>query len=456
VINDADLNQLAADTAAELGVAGAQIAVLHAGRLSEGVAGVASVHTGSPVTPETLFQIGSTTKVFTAAVLMALVEDRLIELDSPVVEQLPGFELSDAAALASMTPRHLMSMSSGIDNGPHTDYGSGDDALTRYVSALAELRQGFLPGDGFGYSNASTCVSGKLIEHVTGETWEQALRSRLLTPAQLHDSLALPEEIIVRSFAVGHEANGTGTPMPRDRWSLPRSMAPAGGTLCSTASDLVKFAHIFMHDGRACDGTRILDAETVDVMQRPHVRVPPTLIADWWGLGPYGKQWDGAEVLGHSGTNIGGSSCLLWSRRHSVAVATTVNTPHQGYPFADRVFRQLFGAVAGISPPPDPPPPGGDLELHARQFVGTYQMSELSLTITETGGALSLSGSCAMPGEEWHISASSLVPLSETTFRPSESIITGGRGWAIAFLGNDGEPATHLMNGLYALPRVSE
>lgn len=456
MIVDADLDRLARDTATELGVAGAQIAVLHAGRLSQGVTGVTSVLTAAPVTPATLFQIGSTTKVLTAAVVMGLVEDGRIELDTPVVEQLPGFELSDRDALASLTPRHLMSMSSGIDNGPHTDFGSGDDALARYVTALATLRQTFRPGEGFGYSNASTCVSGRLVEHVTGETWEQALHSRLLAPARLEHTLALPEEIMVRSFAVGHDARGTATPLPRTRWSLPRSIGSAGGTLCSTASDLVRFAHVFMHGGRTLEGTQILDVATVEEMQRPHATVPATLIADWWGLGPYGKRWDGDEVLGHSGTNIGGSSYLLWSRRHAVAVATTVNTPTQGYPFADRVFREIFGSLAGMSPAAASPLPAHGLELRTDQFVGTYEMSELTLSVSDAGGTLSLSGSCRMPGEEWHMSDSPLIPMSANTFRPTDPVVTGGRGWGIAFLGEDGEPASHMVNGLYALPRVRE
>jgi hypothetical protein len=182
--------------------------------------------------------------------------------------------------------------------------------------------------------------------------------------------------------------------------------------------------------------------------------VPATLIADWWGLGPYGKRWAGGDLIGHSGTNLGGSSYLLWSREHALAVATTVNTPPKGYPFADRAFRELFGTVAGIAPPAGPPRSDGDLPLRTHRFVGTYEMSEMSFTVTEADGSLLLSGRCEHPGEEWETSGTPLVPLTRTTFRTADANITGGRGWAMAFLGDDGEPATHLVNGFYALPRV--
>ena len=177
-ITNRDLDLLARDVAYELGIVGAQISVLHGGHLAEGATGVANFATGLAVTPDTMFQIGSTTKVFTAALVMNLAEEGRIRLDTPVVEQLPGFALSDPDARQTVTPRHLMSMSGGIDNGPYSDYGRGDDALAHYVASLAQLPHLFPPGSAFGYSNASTCVSGRMVEHITGVSWERALRSR--------------------------------------------------------------------------------------------------------------------------------------------------------------------------------------------------------------------------------------------------------------------------------------
>src|SRR5207249_143291 len=154
-------------------------------------------------------------------------------LDTPVVEQLPGFSLGDGRATRTVTPRHLMSMSSGIDNGPYTDHGRGDDAVRRYVQSLAEIPVSFLPGQGFGYSNASTNVSGRLVEHVTGQTWDEVLRERLLEPAGLEHSATSAEDVIWRRHALGHVGGPQPSVLPH--WSLPRSMGPAGGTLCQTA-----------------------------------------------------------------------------------------------------------------------------------------------------------------------------------------------------------------------------
>ena len=451
-LTDSELSQLAADAAAELGIPGAQVSVLHRGELAQGVTGVANVETSVPITPDTLFQVGSTTKICTAALVMQLVDAGAIGLDVPVVEQLPGFTLSDPAALRALTPRHLLSMSSGIDNGPYTDYGGGDDALARYVEALAELPHVFPPGRGFGYSNASTNVSGRLVEQVTAETWDAALATRLLEPAGLADSTTVLEDLVHRRFAVGHEQDENGAAVLLHSWRQSRSMGPAGGTLCSTASDLVRLAYVFLHGGVSLDGTQVLSPAATAAMQVPEVVVPPVLLADWWGLGPYGKRWGDVEVVGHSGTNIAGSSYVLWAIDLDLAIATTVNLPPQGYPFAARMFKDLFRDLGRVAVP-DRPEPTDDVIVDVERLVGRYVMSGLTITISRENGHLMVSTENTI--DEWKSAPPSrLRPLTPTTFLPTDGAIDGNRGWALAFVCDDGRRASHLLNGFFALSRV--
>lgn len=453
MITDTDLDELARETSTELGIVGAQIAVLRGRDLRRGVAGLANLATALPVTMDTMFQIGSTTKIFTAALVMALAEKGLIGLDEPVIEQLPGFALSDPDAQATVTLRHLMSMSSGIDNGPYTDHGRGDDALAKYVAALAMLPHVFPPGTGFGYSNASTCVSGRLTEHVTALSWERALRERILEPAGLQETATSAEELMHRRFAVGHVLDEQGHATPR-ALAFSRSKGPSGGFLSCTAGDLVRLAHLFMHDGVTLDGRRVLSASSVAAMQRREAIVPPTLLAEWWGLGPYGKVWDGVEVMGHSGTTGGGSSYLLWARERDVAMATTVNTPALGYPFAARVFAELFPRVAEIRVPGAPQPPP-NVPIAPADLVGTYEMSGVTLRVVADREGVAVEGDSTNPGMDPVIARSPLVPLTPRTFLPTNPAIDGRRGWALAFVGPEGVPATHLVNGFFALRRVA-
>jgi CubicO group peptidase (beta-lactamase class C family) len=448
---DPELSELAEATARDLGVVGAQVSVLKGDELRCGVAGVLNAATGEPVRPDSLFQIGSTTKLFTAMLVMQLVDEGRIGLDTPVVEQLPGFSLADPDALNTVTPRHLMSMSSGIDNGPYSDFGRGDGNLRRYVSALADIPMLFHPGTGYGYSNASTNVSGALVAHVTRQTWEAALETRILEPAGLRESANLPEDVIWRSFARGHTTGPSGVE-PIRRWALPRSMGPAGG-LVSSAADLARFAHAFLHEGRALNGERLLSGSAAATMHEKERLVPPTLLADWWGLGPYGKIWDGVEVTGHSGTQTSGSSYLLWARERGVAIATTVNVPDLGYPFAAAIFRALFPSEAGIKVPPPPTPPD-EVEVDADRLVGRYAMWGVVVTVDKTESGLTVSTSTQLPDEE-DVPPGLLIPLTPTSFLPTDRRIDGGRGWAMCFVGDENEPAALLLNGFFAHRRIA-
>ena len=268
------------------------------------------------------------------------------------------------------------------------------------------------------------------------------------------NSATAAEDIIPRRFALGHTLGDEGLEQVRG-WSLPRSMGPAGGTLCSTATDLVRFASTFLETGVSLDGEQVLAPETVAEMQTPQAQVPPTLLADWWGLGPYGKVWDGVEIWGHSGTNLSGSSYLLWAREHNLAIATAVNTPAAGYPFAARIFKQLFRDLASIAVP-SPPEPPAHVELDADRLVGTYAMHGVELRVRARNGGISISGDSDLPGMRSEIEESLLVPLSPTTFLPTNPLIDGNRGWALAFTGSDDRPATHLINGFFALRRISD
>ena len=157
-----------------------------------------------PATADSLFQIGSITKVWTATVVMQLVDEGLLELDTPVVEVLPELRLSDPDVTKSVTIRHLLTHTSGIDGDVFTDTGRGDDCLEKYVDLLAEAGQNHPLGATWSYCNSGFSLLGRVIEKLTGTTWDPALRDRLFTPLGLTRTVTLPEEALLHSAAVGH------------------------------------------------------------------------------------------------------------------------------------------------------------------------------------------------------------------------------------------------------------
>jgi CubicO group peptidase (beta-lactamase class C family) len=458
VVDPAELQALLDEAARSLGVVGAQLAVFDGRELHELATGLAVRERKLAVTTDTLFQIGSTTKVFNAAVIMALVDRGVLDLDRPVKTWITDFKLSDRDATERVTLRHLLSMSSGIDNGPYQDYGRGDDALDRYVAALAEIPHIFEPGTAFGYANAGSCVAGLAAERATSKTWEALLSDMVLGPLGLRQSATHAEDLLFHPVALGYSYRaGAKDPGLVRFWGLPRSMSPAGGTLCCSAGDLVRFARMFLAEGKAADGKQVISANGIRAMQTPQVTLPNRIMAQRWCPGPYWKQWGGQVIHGHSGTNSGGSSVLLWCPAKNVAIATIANVPRQGYPLADRIFDQVFPQVFKIEKPKAPTPETVQrVDVPLARYVGRFESYGGGFTFAEEGGQLIARQYSGSPGGSRPPTLTTpLIPLGDHRFLPVDPAMGGNRGWDVAFWGDDGQGrASHYLNGVFAMRRT--
>ncbi|MGH8732290.1 MAG: serine hydrolase domain-containing protein, partial [Burkholderiales bacterium] len=122
-------------------VPGVAIGMLRSGDIDVAGFGVTSVEHPLKVDGDTLFQIASVTKTMTATVIMRLVERGAVDLDAPVRKYISSFRLRDAAAQEKATVRHLVTHTGGWLGDCFADFGNGNDALERYVTAMAELEQ---------------------------------------------------------------------------------------------------------------------------------------------------------------------------------------------------------------------------------------------------------------------------------------------------------------------------
>src|SRR5206468_7921692 len=134
------------------------------------------------VDEDTAFQIGSNSKVWTATVVMQLVDEGKLDLDAPIVDVLPDLRLSDPEVTAKVTLRHLLTHTSGIDGDVFTDTGRGDDCVEKYVEVLDQAALTHPLGATLSYCNSGLILVGRVIEKLTGKTWDAALRERLFTP----------------------------------------------------------------------------------------------------------------------------------------------------------------------------------------------------------------------------------------------------------------------------------
>src|SRR3954468_7106843 len=262
---------------------GATVAILDGGEVGGAADGVLNRRTGVEATPDSLFQIGSITKVWTATLAMQLVDEGLLDLDEPIIKYLPGFQVAEPEVTRSVTARHLLSHTSGIDGDLFLDTGRGDDCLEKYVAAMADLKQNHPLGATMSYCNSGYIVLGRLIEVVRGKTWDTVLREQLFTPLGLTSAGTLQEEALLGGAATGRiEPPGADELVVTPQWGIYRSCGPAG-LIHMTATDLLSFARLHLAGGVTADGTRLLSEESVTAMQKPEVetRAPYTLGSHW-------------------------------------------------------------------------------------------------------------------------------------------------------------------------------
>ena len=289
-------------------VTGASVAVLSDGEVVDAAAGYANLRAGIEATPDTLFQIGSITKIWTTTLVMRLVDEGLVELDEPVVSYVPGFTSADPEASARITVRQLLTHTSGFRGDVFKDTGRNDDAVARYIAEiLPNVPQTLPPGRLFSYNNAGFSVLGRIVELQRGTTWAKAIHDEIAGPLGVTAATDAYEAILHRS-AVGHvpSEHGAAADTVAAEWALASSNGPAGSMLAMSARDLVAFARMHLDGGVTASGERILSEKSVRAMQEPQVDVPlRTLRQVRLGLGWHVFDWEGGNVIGHDGGTIG-------------------------------------------------------------------------------------------------------------------------------------------------------
>jgi CubicO group peptidase (beta-lactamase class C family) len=427
-------------------VVGASLALAVGDDTAVAASGVLNRRTGEPATADSVFQIGSITKVWTATLVMQLVDDGLLDLDAPLVTYLPDFRVLDEAVSEQVTPRHLLNHTSGIGGDFFLDTGRGDGCLARYVAALTELASTHPLGATMSYCNAGYVVLGRLVEVLRGETWDTAVRERLFAPLGLAAAGTFAEEAVLWGAAVGHFGTEV-TP----QWQLPRSAGPTG-LIHARAVDLLTFARMHLADGETVAG-RVLSADSARAMRTPEVAIPePWTSGSHVGLAWMLFDW-GRPVFGHDGVTLGQSAFLrIVPGEVPVAIALLVNGGD-----AKQLYQDLFSellAEHAITVPASLEPPTVPLAGDSAQVVGTYERALMTYVVEERDGTLCLA---ARPSGVLAASlGTDLIEAPLIPFAPDVYLtqIPGRQGWlpVVFYELSDRSPYLHLAG--QAAPRT--
>ncbi len=299
------------------------------GSIWRGTVGEADVATGVPVTPDTSFSVASVSKTFTAALILALVEDGRLSLDGAARSYLPSLPIHPR-----ITVRELLDHTSGLRDfyfGPGIDRALLKDRARAWdpERSLKYVGKPFAkPGKEWHYSNTNYLVLGMLAESVGGAPVADQLRDRFLEPLRLDDTFyQVPGQPWPGPVAHGYRFVGPSPKLPAIDLSDGSPIAPftsvvtaagGAGSMATSAGDLVRWA-------QALYGGDALDPETRDAMIADVARTVRYKPGIPYGLGVQSVTVAGRPTLGHSGRFLGARAVVRWLPRERIAIAVLTN-----------------------------------------------------------------------------------------------------------------------------------
>ena len=376
---DPRLDSLVRDGMSTYHVPGIAVGIWNDGEEELAGWGVTNVDHPLDVDGDTLFQIASITKTITATVIMRLVEQGKLDLAAPIRRYIPSFKLKDESAAAGATVRHLVTHTGGWLGDSFRDFGNGDDALAKYVEAMIELEQLTPLGEIWHYSNSSFVVLGRLIEVVTGKTYEQATRELLFKPLGMDHSVFNAAEAIVHRTSVGHQIRDE-VPRVVTPWAFPRAATPVGGVV-STVRDLLKYARFHMGDGTSSGGERLLSRAALELMRTPQADAD---LDRKVGIAWFLRDQGGFRLQYHGGVAIGQQGVLMIAPERNAAIAVQTNSVRGGLLHTE-VTKWWQKHYLGFEAPTP-----AYIELPAARYAQlarryTAELSDAQLDISDTG-----------------------------------------------------------------------
>lgn len=303
-----------------------------------------------PATPETIYQVASVTKLFTAFAAMQLAEQGKLDIDRPIQSYLPAFALKTRYPQDKpITSRTIMTHHSGIPS----DYFDIDlDKPSSLVTlSLNEQYACFPPDYVFSYSNPAFIVLGDVIAAASGRSYHQQVRSALLEPLGMNRSFFKTEfgKETGPNIAKGYEKGKERPPLPTT------GILPAAG-LHSTANDLAKFVRVIFADGRTGDNQLLTKEAVTEMLRAQNENIPldgSYRVGLGWMLSDSSVQYAGRNARhgGHINNHAANVTLLPDHKLGVVVLANSAEAYNMLGTIADETLKALLALKKGITPP---------------------------------------------------------------------------------------------------------
>lgn len=372
-------------------VGSASLSLRGPGQSFDLVAGLADPRGGTPVTPDTLFHIGSVTKSLTAELVRDQIRAGRLTDQTALTDAAPETRRIAGLAGRHVTIEQLLSHTSGIDGDVLFDAGRGRDVLRRFISRVDRLEFLFEPGGYFSYANFGYGLLGRVVELAGGRPYETALAESLRDRHGLARFALKPEEKARFRLALAYE---DGRPVPAG----PHSNLASGTMLAMAPGDLALWGLAQVDDRE---------------MSRQVVATPSALRYRGWGRGFMLFDHGAEPVFGHDGGTAGTASFLRIAPSARAAWAFSATGPR-----TVALYRQLephLRAGLGMAPARSPEPPGSPPPERLDAYAGRYQRHGMTFDLRSTEAhdlTLEVSGDYAPTP----FSGARLRPLTDRVF----------------------------------------
>jgi D-alanyl-D-alanine carboxypeptidase len=323
--------------------------------------GFADVASEEPVTPETLFEIGSIGKSFTAILVLQLADEGKIDVDAPVDRYLPWFKAGDSSITIAHLLSHTARIVAGIDGTPEAAF---------QVWSLRDLPTTSAPGERFHYSNVGYKALGLVLEAVEGRPYPELLRDRILRPLGMSATEPAITHDIRGRLAVGYEYlhdDRIGYPVAPLAAATWLETDTADGSIASTAADMCAFVRLILRGGEGATG-RVLSEQAFAQMTTRHAGVDETR---GYGYGLTIRDVDGRRFVGHGGGMVGYLAAVQADAEAGIGAVVLQNG------FSANPLELARTAIRIVREGPGPTPPAAaKATAETAELAGVYRAED--------------------------------------------------------------------------------
>lgn len=340
------IDGIATSLLADYQAAGLSLAVVLDGELqyAQGY-GVRDAGSGAPVTPDTVFSLGSITKSFTALAIAQQVDAGLLDLDTPIVTYLPDFTLTDPDAANALTLRHLLSNSAGFEPDDIGWYRGDLRTIEDVVTYIGTRAVTSTPGTTYVYNNLGYTLAGYVLQSVVGRPYADIIRDDILAPLGMTSAdVGFDAMQQAADHAQPHLLDMRSGPVAIDFFANMDAVAPAGAVVAS-ARDMANYALFQLGDG-TFNGQRIVSEALLTEMHTPQV--------DQYGLGWVITDHAGVDLVLHNGSIDGFGAMLVLVPAENLGVVAMMNSDYLDNPgLLDGLALRIVEIALGITTPVD-------------------------------------------------------------------------------------------------------